>query len=109
MPYDERLAERVSQMLSAHSGVTARKMFGGLAFMLNGNMSVGIHQGRLMVRIGAEGYEDALERPHCKPMDITGRPMKGWVMVDSEGVADDAELDAWVQLGVEFTSSLPAK
>ena len=109
MPYDERLAERVDLLLSVQDGVTARKMFGGLAFMLNGNMSVGIHQDRLMVRVGPEGYEDALERPHCKPMDITGRPMKGWVMVDAEGVADDAELDAWVQLGVEFASSLPDK
>ena len=109
MPYDERLAERVSQMLSAHSGVTARKMFGGLAFMLNGNMSVGIHQDRLMVRVGPEGYEDALERPHCKPMDITGHPMKGWVMVDSEGVAADADLASWVHLGVRFASNLPAK
>ena len=109
MPYDEPLADRVDQLLSAQDGATARKMFGGLAFMLNGNMSVGIHQDRLMVRVGPEGYEDALEHPHCNPMDITGRPMKGWVMVDAEGIAADAELDAWVQLGVEFASNLPAK
>ena len=109
MPYDERLAERVDQLLSAQDGVTARKMFGGLAFMLNGNMSVGIHRDRLMVRVGPEGYEDALERPHCKPMDITGRPMNGWVMVDADGIAADADLAAWVRLGVRFASSLPAK
>ena len=109
MPYDERLAERVDQLLSTQDGVTARKMFGGLAFMINGNMSVGIHRDKLIVRVGPEGYEDALGRPHCMPMDITGRPMKGWVMVDAEGVAADADLDAWVQLGVEFASSLPAK
>lgn len=109
MPYDEQLAERVDQLLSAQDGVTARKMFGGLAFMLDGNMYVGIHRDRLMVRVGPEGYEDALERPHCKPMDITGRPMKGWVMVDAEGVAADTDLAAWVYLGVRFASSLPAK
>ena len=109
MPYDERLAERVDQLLLAQDGVTARKMFGGLALMLNGNMSVGIHQDKLMVRVGPEGYEDALERPYSKPMDITGRPMKGWVMVDAEGVAADADLEVWVQLGVRFASSLPAK
>ena len=109
MPYDERLARRVDQLLSARADVTSRKMFGGLAFMLNGNMSVGVHRDKLMVRVGPEGYEDALERPHCQPMDITGRPMKGWVMVDAEGVAADADLAAWVGLGVEFASNLPAK
>lgn len=109
VPYDERLAERVDQLLSAQGGVTARKMFGGLAFMIDGNMSVGIHGDGLMVRVGPEGYEDALECPHCKPMDITGRPMKGWVMVDAEGVAADTDLAAWVYLGVRLASSLPAK
>ncbi len=109
MPYDEPLAERVNQLLLTHAGVTARKMFGGLAFMLNGNMSVGIVQDHLMVRVGPEGYEDALEQPHCRPMDITGRPMRGWVMVDAKGVAADTDLNTWVHLGVRFASSLPVK
>ncbi len=109
MPYDETLAQRVEQVLSQQPGIVSRKMFGGLAFMLNGNMSVGILRDQLMVRIGPDGYEDALSLPHCRPMDFTGRPMRGFVMVDPEGIADDAALNEWVQRGVSFASTLPAK
>ncbi len=77
MAYDEQLAERVHQVLVAQSGVVQKRMFGGLAFMVNGNMSVGIYRDRLMVWVGPEGYEEALARTHCQPMDITGRPMRG--------------------------------
>jgi TfoX/Sxy family transcriptional regulator of competence genes len=109
MAYDEQLAERVDRMLADRPGMAPKKMFGGLVFMLNGNMSVGIHRDTLMVRVGPDHYEDSLTRPYCRPMDITGRPMKGFVMVDSDGVSTDRELAEWVQLGVDFASSLPAK
>ena len=109
MPYDETLARCVEQVLAPQPNILAKKMFGGLAFMLNGNMSVGIHRDRLMVRVGRDGYEDALSRPHCQPMDFTGRPMRGFVMVSPDGVAADEELADWVQLGVSFASTLPAK
>ena len=79
MAYDEQFAERVRAVLAGQPGLAERKMFGGLAFMLAGNMCVGVEQDRLMVRLGQELYEDALSRPHAAPMDFTGRPMKGFV------------------------------
>jgi TfoX/Sxy family transcriptional regulator of competence genes len=109
MAYDEQLAERVHEVLVAQSGVVQKRMFGGLAFMVNGNMSVGIDRDRLMVRVGPEGYEEALARPHCQPMDITGRPMRGFVMVGAAGVSTGEELEEWVRMGVQFAMSLPKK
>ena len=109
MPYDETLARRVQRILARQPGVVEKKMFGGLAFMLNGNMAVGIHRDKLMVRVGPAGYEEALSRPNCYPTDITGRPMRGFVMVDPEGIDGDRQLADWVQRGVDFASSLPAK
>ena len=109
MAYDEQLAERLGRMLADRHGMVSRKMFGGLAFMLNGNMSLGIHQDRLMVRVGPDKYEEALARPYCLPMDITGRPMKGFVLVEPGGIATEPALREWVQLGVDFAAALPAK
>ena len=109
MAYDEQLAERVNRVLAAQERVVQKKMFGGLAFMMNGNMSVGIDHDRLIVRVGPEGYEQALTRPHCRPMDITGRPMRGFVIVEGEGISSDEELTNWVDVGVTFALSLPAK
>ncbi len=84
-------------------------MFGGIAFMLNGNMCCGVINDDLMVRVGPDGFEDALGRPHARPMDFTGRPMKGFVFVGSEGTDASATLIGWVQRGVAFAGSLPAK
>lgn len=109
MAYDEKLAQRVRQALSGQDGVIEKKMFGGLAFMLHGNMSVGVEKDRLMVRVGPDRYEEALARPHARPMDFTGRPMKGFVYVPLEGLQADAALQEWVQLGVEFALTLPRK
>ncbi len=109
MPYDETLARRVQQVLTTQPGVVERKMFGGLAFMLNGNMAVGILNDRLMVRVGKDAYNDALSLPHCRPMDFTGRSMRGFVMVDPAGIAAEPELSAWVHRGLDFASTLPAK
>ena len=109
MAYDEQLAERVRAVLAGQSELTERKMFGGLAFMLAGNMCVGVEHDRLMVRLGQDLYEDALTRPHAAPMDFTGRPMKGFVFVAPGGISTPAALLEWVDLGVQYCRTLPAK
>lgn len=109
MAYDETLADRVRSALGPHMGLTERKMFGGLAFMLDGNMCVGIVGDELMVRVGPDGYDTALGQPHARLMDFTGRPMRGIVYVGEKGVTSDDALTAWVQRGVGFAASLPAK
>lgn len=109
MAYDETLANRVRVVLSDEFGVTERKMFGGLAFMLRGNMCVGITQEGLMVRVGKENHDDALAQPHTRPMDFTGKSMTGFVYVDAPGIESDDDLRAWVARGVAFAGSLPEK
>jgi hypothetical protein len=84
-------------------------MFGGIAFMLNGNMCCGVVKDDLMVRLAPDRSEEALQLPHARPMDFTGRPMKGFVFVEPAGVATDEALREWVKRGVEFASTLPAK
>ena len=108
MPYDEKLVERVRGVL-AGKAFEERKMFGGLTFMLQGNMCCGVEGDRLMVRVGTEKYDEALGQKHAQLMDFTGRPMKGFVFVGPEGLASDGELENWVQRGVDFALSLPAK
>ena len=109
MAYDENLAGRVRAALADHHEVVEKKMFGGLAFMLNGNMCCGIVRDELMVRVGPEQHAAALDMPHARIMDFTGRPMKNMIMVAPPGFASDAELDAWVGRGVAFAGSLPPK
>ena len=109
MAYDEDLAERVREHLAAEDDITEKAMFGGLAFLLRGNMAVGITGDDLMVRVGPDASDEALERPHTRPFDMTGRPMKGWILVAPEGVRGEAELGEWVAQGVAFARSLPAK
>ena len=109
MAYDERLAERVRNMLAVRPGYSERKMFGGLCFMLNGHMCCGIVGDELMVRLAPDQYEDALARPYARPMDFTGRPMRGMVYVGTGGIAGDAALAEWVERGAGFAASLPAK
>lgn len=109
MAYDESLAERVRTALEDEPEVTERKMFGGLAFMLGGNMCCGIIGNELMVRVGPDAYDDALALPHAREMDFTGRPMRGIVYVAAPGIATDPDLDAWVARGVAFAGSLPRK
>lgn len=109
MAFDEGLAERVHDLLDARGDVVTKKMFGGLAFMVRGHMAVGILKEDLVVRC-AKSDDDALRaRPHTRPMDFTGRPMKGWVYVAPEGTAEDAALETWVGLGVAHAESLPPK
>ena len=109
MAYDEKLAERVRAALARREGLSERRMFGGLAFMLNGNMCCGLTADALMVRVGPDRFQQALDQPHARPMDFTGRPMKGMVYVDPAGYATDEALAAWVGRGVEFAASLPPK
>ena len=109
MAYDEQLAQRVRGALAGEAHLAERKMFGGLAFMLNGNMSCGIIRDTLMVRVGAAQYADALAQPYTREIDFTGRPMTGMVIVDPAGVASDEALTDWVHRGVRFATSLPPK
>ncbi|HEX5939073.1 MAG TPA: TfoX/Sxy family protein [Dehalococcoidia bacterium] len=109
MAYDEDLAERIRALIGADPRVSERKMFGGIAFMVGGNMCCGIVRDELMVRLGPEGYEDALADPHTRPMDFAGRPAKGMVYVSRAGFASDAGLSSWVERGVLYASSLPVK
>jgi hypothetical protein len=109
MAYDEGLAERLRETLVDEPGLAERKMFGGLACLIDGNMAVGIIGDDLIVRLAPADYEAALERPHARVFDFTGRPMKGWIVVDAAGLEDDAAYEQWVRQGVAFARSLPPK
>jgi TfoX/Sxy family transcriptional regulator of competence genes len=109
MAYDEGLAERLREALAGRGAVSEKKMFGGLAFMLAGNMCVGIIGDELIVRPGPEGGDRALDEPHTRPMDFTGRPMTGWIIVGTGAIATEPELTGWVDRAVEYVSTLPAK
>jgi hypothetical protein len=109
MAYDEGLAKRAREILVDLPGFVEKKMFGGIGFMLRGNMACGVNGNELIVRVGPANYEQALGKPHTRPFDMTGRPMRGWVMVAPGGLESDAGLEDWVQRGVEFALSLPPK
>src|SRR6202158_5902211 len=96
MAFDVNLAERIRQALARKKGITDKKMFGGIGFLLNGNMLVGVWKESLIVRLDPDETEDALREPFVKEFDITGRPMKGWVLVGREGVKSDEELKDWI-------------
>lgn len=109
MAYNEGLAERLREQLAKRRGVGEKRMFGGLCFLLHGNMVVGIAGDALMVRVGPDAHDAALARPHARPMDFTGRPMKGYVFVDPPGFDSERDLAAWVERAVRFVSRLPRK
>ncbi|MBI2807836.1 MAG: TfoX/Sxy family protein [Planctomycetes bacterium] len=109
MTFDEYLAERIRAALVRKKGVVEKKMFGGVGFLLHGNMLVGVWKTSLIVRLGPEQTDDALLEPHVRVFDITGKPMKGWAMVDAPGLADDAALKDWIQRAWKFVSKLPKK
>jgi hypothetical protein len=109
MAYDEGLAQRVREELGARPGYVEKEMFGGIGFMLHGNMACGVIGADLIVRVGPERYERALTEPHARPFDMTGRPMRGWVVVVADGYEADEDLAAWIEKGVEHALSLPPK
>lgn len=109
MAYDRGLAARVADVIGGRHGVTERKMFGGIAWMLQGNMACGVIGDELIVRLGAEDGDRALGEPGTRPFDMTGRPMRGFVVVAGEAVAEARELTRWVDAGADHASSLPAK
>jgi TfoX/Sxy family transcriptional regulator of competence genes len=110
MPYDEDLANRLRELLAGEGPVTEKKMFGGLAFMLDGNMCVGAsHTGGLLARIDPADTEAALERPHAARMEMGGRSMDGWIRVEPEGLETERDLAGWVERSVAYVKTLPPK
>jgi TfoX/Sxy family transcriptional regulator of competence genes len=109
MAYDEALASRVRETLGDNPEISERQMFGGIAFMLSGNMAVGVSKDDLMVRIDPDDQDEALAQPSVRVFDMTGRPMKGWILVAPEATEDDADLQRWVEAGLDFAGSLPPK
>jgi TfoX/Sxy family transcriptional regulator of competence genes len=109
MVYDETLATRIRTALVDTTGLEEKKMFGGVGFMLHGNMACEVLDDSLEVRVGIENYEEALMEPHVKVFDFTGKPMKGWVIVRPKGLRTEEELREWLHKGIDFTLNLPAK
>jgi len=109
MAYDESLAQRVHKLLKRQPGFSQRKMFGGLCFMLHGNMCCGITQNELMLRLGKMNAQKALEIPYTRVMDFTGKPLKSMIFVEQPGFEDDDDLKYWVSQAVKFVKSLPPK
>ena len=110
MAYDEDLADRIRELIAAEPGVTERKMFGGLAFLIGGNMSVAASgQGGLLVRVAPDETDLLLAKPHAQTFEMRGRPMRGWLRVEPEGVRTKRQLAPWVGRGVAYARSLPPK
>jgi len=109
MAFDEAVAGRVRKALAGAPDVVEKRMFGGIAFMVRGNMCCGVIGDRLMLRVGPKGYETTLSLPHARAMDFTGRPMKGMVYIEPAGFASTRDLDTWIKKAMEFALSLPAK
>ena len=109
MSYDEKLAARIRRVLPPSSSITEKKMFGGVAFLIDGKMFVGVAGNDLMVRVGAEAHAAALAKKHVRPMDFTGRPLTGYVFVGVAGTRTARALSAWVRESLRFVATLPAK
>ncbi len=109
MPYDPGLAERLQEHLCERPGMSPKKMFGGIGWLLNGNMCVGVYQEWLIIRVGVEAAKKVFADAHTKPMDITGKAMKGWAMVGPEGVSEDEHLERYLIMAIDFVQTLPPK
>ena len=109
MPYNEQIESRIENVISSWKNTDHKKMFGGVCHLMNGNMFCGVHKDFLILRLGEENGTRALSRQHVRPFDITGRPMKGWVMVAQDGFQADDDLAAWLNQAREFASALPPK
>ncbi|MBS1509536.1 MAG: TfoX/Sxy family protein [Bacteroidetes bacterium] len=105
MAYDEKLADRVREIIAqTHTNIEEKKMFGGLCFMVNDKMCVGVEHERLMVRLDPAKYDEVIEKEDCKPMDFTGKPMKGYVFVDKAVLKSSKQLNYWMQLALDFNA-----
>jgi TfoX/Sxy family transcriptional regulator of competence genes len=109
MAYDEQLADRVREVLDQEMPTTERKMFGGLVFMVEGNMCCGVSREALMLRLGPEGSEAATAQPHVRPMTMRDKTMRGFVFVEPEGIVEDAALEGWIAEALDFVRTLPPK
>jgi TfoX/Sxy family transcriptional regulator of competence genes len=110
MAYDEDLANRIRELIAGESGVTEMRMFGGLAFLVGGNMAVAASgQGGLMVRVDPGDTDTLINKPHARPFEMRGRAMQGWLRVDAEGLKTKRQLEPWVKRGVTHARSLPPK
>ena len=109
MAFDEKLAARIRAQIGKRKGVAEKQMFGGIAFLVNGNMSCGVHDNEMIVRLDPAETGKALSRKHTRVFDLSGRPMKGWILVGTDGLKADAALARWVDVGVGYAASLPAK
>lgn len=109
MAYDESLADRVREMLAGRRGLNEREMFGGIGFTIDGTMVAGVHGKELIARVAAGDHDAFVREPGARTFDITGRPMKGWLLVGPAGTAKAANLKKWVDRSVEFAATLPAK
>lgn len=109
MAYDGEIADEIRIRIGSHSGLAEREMFGGIAFMINGNMAVGVSGDELMVRVGKDAHEDAVARPGARTFDMSARPMRGWIAVAPEGFTSEEMFNAWIDEGVTFADTLPKK
>lgn len=109
MGYDAETAQRLRRLFAGRTDVAERRMVGGLSFIVNGNMCCGVNGSALMVRVGPDDREQALAEPHVRPLEMGGRPVSGFVLIDPDGFSTDAALTAWVKRGLDFVGTLPAK
>lgn len=109
MAYNEEIDTRIKKIVSGWKNTEDKKMFGGICHLINGNMFCGVHKDFLILRLGADKAEDTLKLPHVQPFDITGKPMKGWVMVAEDGIKGDKELRNWLDKTRKFVETLPSK
>jgi len=108
MPYNEAIEDGINNIVLSWENTDCKKMFGGLCYLLNGNMVCGVYKDFLILRLGEKNADKALKLPFVKSFDITGRPMKGWIMVEQDGFKDDEELEAWLNQAKKFVHTLPA-
>jgi TfoX/Sxy family transcriptional regulator of competence genes len=109
MAFNEELAQRIRDLVDSSPGYTEKKMFGGIGFLIFGNMACGVNQADLIIRVGPDNYQAALSKPAVEVFDLTGRPMTGWIVVKPTGYHRDLDLEEWVRQGLEFALSLPQK
>jgi TfoX/Sxy family transcriptional regulator of competence genes len=109
MPFDPTLRDRIEALLKRKRGVSSRRMFGGVCYLVNGNMAFGVEGVRLVVRVGPTDYDTALKLRHARPMDFTGRPLRGFVYVQPAELTSVGSLRSWIERGIRFAESLPKK